>query len=31
VGMICIGVTGALLDELLHLVEIRVAKGMNAK
>lgn len=31
VGMICIGVTGALLDEALHLLEIRVAKGMNAK
>lgn len=31
VGMICIGVTGALLDELLHIVELRVAKGMNAK
>lgn len=31
VGMICIGVTGALLDELLHIIEIKVAKGMNAK
>ncbi len=31
VGMICIGVTGALLDELLHIIEMKVAKGMNAK
>lgn len=31
VGMICIGVTGAILDELLHILEIKVAKGMNAK
>ncbi len=31
IGMICIGVTGALLDEILHRLEIQVAKGMNAK
>ena len=31
VGMLCIGVTGAVLDEILHVIEVRVAKGMNAK
>ena len=31
VGMICIGVVGLVLDVILHQIEIRVAKGMNAK
>ncbi len=31
VGMISIGLVGALLDKLLHIVELRVAKGMNAE
>lgn len=31
VGMLTIGLIGLLLDVLLHAVEIRVAKGMNAK
>lgn len=29
--MICIGVVGLVLDVILHQIEIRVAKGMNAK
>ena len=31
VGMLAIGAVGAVLDALLHLVEIKVAKGMNAE
>ena len=31
VGMLTIGLIGLLLDVILHAVEIRVAKGMNAK
>lgn len=31
VGMLAIGAVGAIFDALLHLVEIHVAKGMNAK
>lgn len=30
VGMLVIGVVGLIFDALLHLVEVRVAKGMNA-
>ena len=31
VGMLAIGAVGAVFDALLHLVEIKVAKGMNAE
>lgn len=31
VGMLVIGAVGALFDTLLHLVEMKVAKGMNVK
>lgn len=31
VGMLTIGMVGAILDKLLHFVEVRVAKGMNAE
>lgn len=31
VGMLTIGVIGLLLDVILHQIELRVAKGMNAK
>lgn len=31
VGMLSIGAVGAVFDALLHLIEVRVAKGMNAK
>lgn len=31
VGMLAIGAVGAVFDTLLHLVEIKVAKGMNAE
>ncbi|MDD2958756.1 MAG: ABC transporter permease [Lachnospiraceae bacterium] len=31
VGMLAIGAVGAVFDAVLHLVEIKVAKGMNAK
>lgn len=31
VGMLAIGAVGALMDSILHLVEVRVAKGMNVK
>ncbi len=31
VGMLAIGAVGAVFDALLHVVELKVAKGMNAK
>ena len=31
VGMLAVGVVGALLDKLLHSLELRVEKGMNAE
>ena len=31
VGMISIGIVGAVLDKILHIIEVRVAKGMNAE
>lgn len=31
VGMITIGIVGAVLDKVLHFIEVRVAKGMNAE
>lgn len=31
VGMLSVGMVGAILDKLLHAVEVRVAKGMNAE
>ena len=31
VGMLTIGLVGAALDKILHFVEVRVAKGMNAE
>lgn len=31
VGMLAIGAVGALFDALLHLLEVKVAKGMNVK
>lgn len=31
VGMLSIGIVGAILDAILHFIEVRVAKGMNAK
>ncbi|MCD8349089.1 MAG: ABC transporter permease [Planctomycetaceae bacterium] len=31
VGMISIGIVGAVLDKVLHIIEVRVAKGMNAE
>lgn len=30
-GMLAIGAVGAVLDAILHLIEVKVAKGMNAK
>ncbi len=31
VGMLAVGVVGALLDKLLHFLDVRFAKGMNAE
>ena len=31
VGMIMIGIVGLLFDTILHWLEVKVAKGMNAE
>ena len=31
VGMLSVGMVGAVLDKVLHVIEVRVAKGMNAQ
>ncbi len=31
VGMLAIGAVGAVMDSILHLIEVKVAKGMNMK
>lgn len=31
VGMLSVGLVGAVLDKLLHIIEVRVARGMNAQ